>query len=301
MVHAAGELGARSSAASIIGISVVTVAADVPAEPHGRPRVRARTRTWANGRCTWTRRKAPRSRAPTEIAFKLLEGAAAASKAWRRSSRRSASSGMARELADAHPFPLSGAADRRAEEHARPRSSPRCGAGSPRIRRTGRASPRGTRSAAAKGRAASPISANILGPDLDQIAEYSKKALDGGAEAAEPHRAEDRPEHLEPRDPRRRRSASAPRTSACAWRPSATRCAWPSPATTRSRSSRKGQEQYPVKIRVLENQRRDIEEIGRLTVPSANGPVRIDNIARDRARPRADARCSARTASSRVI
>ena len=32
-------------------------------------------------------------------------------------------------------------------------------------------------------------------------------------------------------------------------------------------------------MRVLETQRRDIEEIGRLTVPSANGPVRIDNIA----------------------
>ena len=43
---------------------------------------------------------------------------------------------------------------------------------------------------------------------------------------------------------------------------------------------KEGQEQYPVKLRVLENQRRDAEEIGRLTVPSANGPVRIDNIAR---------------------
>ena len=42
---------------------------------------------------------------------------------------------------------------------------------------------------------------------------------------------------------------------------------------------KEGQEQYPVKIRVLESQRGDIEEIGRLTVPSANGPVRIDNIA----------------------
>jgi HAE1 family hydrophobic/amphiphilic exporter-1 len=43
---------------------------------------------------------------------------------------------------------------------------------------------------------------------------------------------------------------------------------------------KEGQEQYPVKIRVLENQRSDIAEIGRLTVPSATGPVRIDNIAR---------------------
>jgi HAE1 family hydrophobic/amphiphilic exporter-1 len=43
---------------------------------------------------------------------------------------------------------------------------------------------------------------------------------------------------------------------------------------------KEGQEQYPIKVRVLENQRRDAQEIGRLTVPSPNGPVRIDNLAR---------------------
>src|SRR5262249_34879315 len=43
---------------------------------------------------------------------------------------------------------------------------------------------------------------------------------------------------------------------------------------------KEGQEQYPVKIRVLENQRRDASEIGRLTVPASSGPVRIDNIAK---------------------
>jgi len=43
---------------------------------------------------------------------------------------------------------------------------------------------------------------------------------------------------------------------------------------------KEGQEQYPVKIRVLQNQRRDAQEVGRLTVPSPTGPVRIDNIAR---------------------
>jgi HAE1 family hydrophobic/amphiphilic exporter-1 len=43
---------------------------------------------------------------------------------------------------------------------------------------------------------------------------------------------------------------------------------------------KEGQEQYPVKIRVLEEQRRDVAEIGRLTVPGANGPVQIDNLAR---------------------
>ena len=45
-------------------------------------------------------------------------------------------------------------------------------------------------------------------------------------------------------------------------------------------TSREGSEQYPVKIRVLDSQRRDIETIGQLTVASASGPVRIDNIAR---------------------
>src|SRR5262249_54682098 len=43
---------------------------------------------------------------------------------------------------------------------------------------------------------------------------------------------------------------------------------------------KEGQEQYSIKVRVLENQRRDAEQIGRLTVPSVNGPVRIDNMAR---------------------
>ena len=45
-------------------------------------------------------------------------------------------------------------------------------------------------------------------------------------------------------------------------------------------SYREAGEQYPVKIRVLEDQRRDIDAIGKLTVPSSTGgPVRIDNIA----------------------
>ena len=44
---------------------------------------------------------------------------------------------------------------------------------------------------------------------------------------------------------------------------------------------REGGEQYPVKIRVLEHQRRDIDALGKLTVSSTTGgPVRIDNIAR---------------------
>ena len=49
-----------------------------------------------------------------------------------------------------------------------------------------------------------------------------------------------------------------------------------------------------MKIRVLEEQRRDIDAIGKLTVPSSTGgPVRIDNIAALRARLRARRRSGA--------
>jgi multidrug efflux pump subunit AcrB len=43
---------------------------------------------------------------------------------------------------------------------------------------------------------------------------------------------------------------------------------------------REAGEQYPVTVRVLESQRRDIDMVGKLTVTSTAGqPVRIDNIA----------------------
>ena len=51
---------------------------------------------------------------------------------------------------------------------------------------------------------------------------------------------------------------------------------------------KEGQEQYPVKIRVLESQRGDIAEIGRLTVPSATGPGPHRQHRPARARPRSD-------------
>ena len=122
------------------------------------------------------------------------------------------------------------------------------------------------------------ISANILGPDLDQIADYTKKALVAAQNVPsitefkatlnmanpEVHVAVDR-----------RRAADLGVRMATVGN------------TLRLAVSgddeisfyKEGQEQYPVKIRVREEQRRDIEEIGRLTVPSATGPVRIDNIA----------------------
>ena len=123
------------------------------------------------------------------------------------------------------------------------------------------------------------IAANILGPDLDHIAEYSKKALAAaqnipsltevkiGLNVSNPevHIAVDR-----------KRAADLGVRMATIGNTLRLAVAGDDEISF----YKEGQEQYPVKIRVLESQRSDIAEIGRLTVPSANGPVRIDNIAR---------------------
>ena len=123
------------------------------------------------------------------------------------------------------------------------------------------------------------ISANMLGPDLRQLADFALKAL--GAAQQLPSLAEPKislsvsnPEIHVAVDRRRAadlgvRMATVGNTLRLAVS-----------GDDRISFYKEGQEQYPIKIRVLENQRRDAEEIGRLTVPSLNGPVRIDNIAR---------------------
>src|SRR5689334_17844358 len=123
------------------------------------------------------------------------------------------------------------------------------------------------------------ISANILGPDLKQLADYSLRAL--AAAQRLPSLAEPKlmlsisnPEIHVAVD--RRRAADLGVRMATVGNTLRLAVA----GDDRISFYKEGQEQYPVKIRVLENQRRDAEEIGRLTVPSLNGPVRIDNIAR---------------------
>jgi hydrophobe/amphiphile efflux-1 (HAE1) family protein len=123
-----------------------------------------------------------------------------------------------------------------------------------------------------------PIALQILGPDLAQIAEYSKKAL--AAAQSVPSLTEPKislnvsnPEIHVAVDRKRAadlgvRMATIGNTLRLAVS-----------GDDEISSFKEGPEQYPVKIRVLESQRGDISEIGRLTVPSANGPVRIDNIA----------------------
>ena len=124
-----------------------------------------------------------------------------------------------------------------------------------------------------------PISANLLGPDLGQLADYSLRAL--AATQKLPSIGEvkislsvSNPEIHVILDRKRAadlgiRMATVGNTLRLAVS-----------GDDQISNFREGAERYPVKVRVLENQRRDIEQIGRLTVPSVNGPVRIDNIAK---------------------
>src|SRR4051794_1067394 len=123
-----------------------------------------------------------------------------------------------------------------------------------------------------------PIALQLLGPDLDQIAEYSKRALTA---------AQKIPSLTEPKialnvsNPEIHVAVDRKRAADLGVRMATIGNTLRLAVSGDDEISfyKEGQEQYPVKIRVLENQRGDISQIGRLTVPSANGPVRIDNIA----------------------
>jgi HAE1 family hydrophobic/amphiphilic exporter-1 len=122
------------------------------------------------------------------------------------------------------------------------------------------------------------IAANILGPDLNEIAEYSKRALAAALQL---------PSLTEPKiglnlsNPEVHVAVDRRRAADLGVRMATVGHTLRLAVSGDDQISfyKEGPEQYPVKVRVLENQRRDIAEIGRLTVPSANGPVRIDNIA----------------------
>jgi HAE1 family hydrophobic/amphiphilic exporter-1 len=123
------------------------------------------------------------------------------------------------------------------------------------------------------------ISANLLGPDLDQLADYAMKALAGVQKLPSIGEAKislsvSNPEIHVVVD--RKRAADLGVRMATVGNTLRLAVA----GDDQISNFREGSERYPVKLRVLEDQRRDIEQIGRLTVPSASGPVRIDNIAR---------------------
>jgi HAE1 family hydrophobic/amphiphilic exporter-1 len=124
-----------------------------------------------------------------------------------------------------------------------------------------------------------PIQANLLGPDMDKLTDYSLRLLT---------KAEGEPSLADPKvsvsisNPEIRVRVDRKRAADLGVRMSTVG------NTLRLMVSgddeitryREGSEQYPVKIRVLEIQRRDLDSIAKLTVPSSTvGNVRIDNIA----------------------
>ncbi len=122
------------------------------------------------------------------------------------------------------------------------------------------------------------ISANILGPDLNQIADYSKRAL---AAAQKIPSLTEVKINLNVSNPEVHVAVDRKRAADLGVRMATIGNTLRLAVAGDDEISfyKEGPEQYPVKIRVAEDQRRDIEEIGRLTVPSSTGPVRIDNIA----------------------
>jgi HAE1 family hydrophobic/amphiphilic exporter-1 len=123
------------------------------------------------------------------------------------------------------------------------------------------------------------IAANILGPDLAQIAEYSKRALIAAQKIPS---ITDVKINLNLSNPEVHVAVDRKRAADLGVRMATVGNTLRLAVSGDDQISfyKEGTEQYPVKMRVLESQRRDIEEIGRLTVPSSAGPVRIDNIAR---------------------
>ena len=114
LVHAAGRTGRSTTPALIIGMSVVVFLLTFPLN-----RMVGREFVPDEDMGEWTIHiDAPEGTSlegTSEMAFKLLEGAAGHRRRARRSSRRSASR---RRGPHAHPFPRAGAAARRAQGHA---------------------------------------------------------------------------------------------------------------------------------------------------------------------------------------
>jgi HAE1 family hydrophobic/amphiphilic exporter-1 len=130
------------------------------------------------------------------------------------------------------------------------------------------------------GAGGSSIQANLRGPDLDKLYDYSQQLLEKAK--ATPSLVDARTDYSNA-SPEVQVSVDRSRAADLGVRMATVG------STLRLMvagddeisSYREAGEQYPVKIRVLESQRRDINTIGKLTVASTTGqPVRIDSIAR---------------------
>ncbi len=125
-----------------------------------------------------------------------------------------------------------------------------------------------------------PINVNMLGPDLNRLADYTMRLLD---EAQKLPSLSDKKVTVMISNPEIRVAVDRQRAADLGVRISTVASALRLMVSGEDEISwyREGTEQYPVKMRVREDQRRDMATIGKLTVPSSRvGPVRIDNIAR---------------------
>ena len=125
-----------------------------------------------------------------------------------------------------------------------------------------------------------PIQANLLGPDMAKLSDYALQLL---AKAQQTPSLVDSKTNVSNSSPEIRVAVDRGRAADLGVRMSTVGNTLRLMVAGDDQIStyREGIEQYPVKIRVLESQRRDIETIGKLTVASVTGaPVRIDNIAR---------------------
>jgi HAE1 family hydrophobic/amphiphilic exporter-1 len=123
------------------------------------------------------------------------------------------------------------------------------------------------------------IQANLRGPDMGQLVEYSMRLL---AQAQQLPSLADPKVSVNISNPEVHVAVDRQRAADLGIRMSTVGTALRLMVSGDDIISyyREGTEQYPVKIRALESQRRDIDAISKLTVPSTVGPVRIDNIAR---------------------
>jgi HAE1 family hydrophobic/amphiphilic exporter-1 len=124
------------------------------------------------------------------------------------------------------------------------------------------------------------ISAQLLGPDIDRLYDYSQQAL---AAAQRLPSLIDQKTDFSDASPEVQVSVDRARAADLGVRMATVgnTLRLMVAGDDEISSYREGGEQYPVKIRVLEDQRRDIDAIGKLTVSSLNGtPVRVDNLAR---------------------
>jgi HAE1 family hydrophobic/amphiphilic exporter-1 len=124
-----------------------------------------------------------------------------------------------------------------------------------------------------------PINVNLLGPDLPTLADYTMRLFD---EAQKLPSLSDKKVTVNISNPEIRVDVDRQRAADLGVRISTVAGALRLMVSGDDEISwyREGSEQYPVKMRVLESQRRDMETVGKLIVPSARGPVRVDNIAR---------------------